>query len=178
MKQCNKCLQDKNENEFCKNKQYKDGLNNYCRQCKKEYNAANVEANAKRWNKYYQEHKSELKANILEWKRNNKKLVAATEKKWRLNNSDRFKEINDKWASKLGQGIYAIFADGTRETYLYIGESGTLHRRMLRHRSRFPNAMIDIIHPLPNNTPIEVRKQLETQYIQQYDPIFNRHKIK
>ena len=47
MKKCNKCLQDKSENEFCKAKQYKDGLNNICRQCKKEYNADNKEANAK-----------------------------------------------------------------------------------------------------------------------------------
>ena len=177
MKKCNKCLQDKSENEFCKAKQYKDGLNNICRQCKKEYNADNKEANAKYWNKYYQEHKSELKANILKWQQNNKERVAITDKQWRLNNPDRHKEIMDKWASKLGQGIYAIFEDETRETYLYIGESGTLHRRMSKHRSRFPNAIIEIIHPLSDDTSTKVRRQIETQYIQQYDPIFNRNKI-
>lgn len=37
MKICNKCKQEKPLSEFNKNKSYKDGLDCYCKECRKSY---------------------------------------------------------------------------------------------------------------------------------------------
>lgn len=41
MKKCYKCQEIKSDEEFCKNKRYKDGLHDICKTCKKEYNIQN-----------------------------------------------------------------------------------------------------------------------------------------
>ena len=67
MKICYKCKIEKNEIKFSKNQSQKDGLNNICKSCNKEYN-----------NK-------------------NKQHAAKINKQWRLNNLEKKKEYDKKW---------------------------------------------------------------------------------
>jgi hypothetical protein len=67
MKNCYKCKTEKEKNEFSKNKSQKDGLNNICKSCKKEYNDIN------------KQHNTEIN------------------KQWRLNNLEKKKEYDKRW---------------------------------------------------------------------------------
>jgi len=67
MKNCIKCKIKKDKIEFSKNQSQKDGLNNICRSCKKEYNNKN------------KQHNTEIN------------------KQWRLDNLEKKKEYDKKW---------------------------------------------------------------------------------
>ena len=67
MKNCYKCKTEKEKTEFSKNKSQKDGLNNICKSCKKEYNDIN------------KQHNTEIN------------------KQWRLNNLEKKKEYDKRW---------------------------------------------------------------------------------
>ncbi len=45
MKNCNRCHQDKDESEFDKSSKRYDGLQTFCRSCKKQWDAAYYQAN-------------------------------------------------------------------------------------------------------------------------------------
>ena len=61
-KPCTKCELDKPFSEFNKNKNNKDGLLYYCKECVKVHYIDNNKAKLKeRYTKYYQEHKDALK---------------------------------------------------------------------------------------------------------------------
>ncbi len=71
MKQCSKCKKVKSFLEFNKDRNNKDGLGNWCRLCCK-----------KQFKKYYQKNKIRLANNY---------------KKWRENNKEHAKKLDDDW---------------------------------------------------------------------------------
>lgn len=103
MKKCSKCNQEKEYNFFYKKTSSKDGYNNICKECRKEYNTLNIIQTQQ----YYQENKEQYKINSKKYYENNKEKVNKAsinfqkthphlkkqyEKKWRLNNKEYFKE--------------------------------------------------------------------------------------
>ena len=48
MKKCFRCKQYKEEDKFGKNKNNKDGLQNYCNECRSEYYRENIDKK-KKW---------------------------------------------------------------------------------------------------------------------------------
>lgn len=52
-KKCSKCQTEKSLESFCKHKNKKDGLNNNCRECVKQYTAENKETVRKYKSDYY-----------------------------------------------------------------------------------------------------------------------------
>lgn len=75
MKKCNKCQQTKESIEFHKHKRSKDGLNAFCKLCKKEY-----EFN------YRLEHKDAIKSQQATYYVNNTQKILNKTKAWRAQN--------------------------------------------------------------------------------------------
>jgi len=86
MKYCPTCCSNKDESEFYKEKNSKDGLYYQCKKCKidrvKQWKAQNKERSA---------------ATTVAWKHNNKEKVSAQEKTWKKNHLERVKENTQRW---------------------------------------------------------------------------------
>ena len=93
MKICTKCLVEKEESEFHKNKNKKDGLHIWCKECKKQYNK---EYNAKPEIKEKRKQHNEQWRSILE----NKQY----QKDWRhrSENKEKLKQYQKKYEAKPG----------------------------------------------------------------------------
>jgi hypothetical protein len=95
MKRCSKCGIDKDESEFYKSVVMKDGLQGYCKDCKrithKEWQRSNPDkANAinQRWRKANPERE---RAHTKKWQDANPEKVKAIKEKWRKANKDRYR---------------------------------------------------------------------------------------
>ena len=86
MKQCSKCGILKDESEFQKRPESKDGLRNECKKCKATYN-----------HNRYMDNNEEFRANQREWNKNNKEIKKENGSRWYQNNKDRVRECDDKW---------------------------------------------------------------------------------
>jgi hypothetical protein len=53
MKQCNKCKQELSFSEFHKNSRKKDGYQDYCKSCKKEYDKKQWVKHSDKWKPHY-----------------------------------------------------------------------------------------------------------------------------
>ena len=84
-----------------------------------------------------------------------------------------------------GQGLY-IFFDSATQDALYVGESGSLRRRVAKHLEHSDNRGLahwlwdrgtdDIwleLHELPANTTMKARRALERELINSREPILN-----
>ena len=82
MKKCSKCGIEKPLSEFVKHKNCKDGYENTCKICTKQYKK-----------EYYRDNKDNLKEYYKEYRENNKDKI----KEYRENNKDKVKESNKKY---------------------------------------------------------------------------------
>ena len=124
MKRCGHCHEWKDESNFCKNKNYKDGLHNTCRQCEKEahkiYTARTFEPRRIKAKIYRENNKDKIKiskknaeaknpekyvAKRKEWQENNKDKHVAYQKQYHIENRDRLKIINDAWRKKNKESL-------------------------------------------------------------------------
>jgi hypothetical protein len=112
MKQCSKCKEWKEESEFGKDSSRKNGVQNYCKKCRKEYyyinknkikeylniNKVKIREAAK---KYRYKNKNKIKEYRKEYFNNNKEYFKKYNKEYgkeyRNNNKDKSKEYNDKY---------------------------------------------------------------------------------
>ena len=85
-KLCSKCKLNKPQEEFNKRKRTKDGLDCYCKECKKEIDKKN-----------YEIHKEKLKLKRREYYKNNKEKVLASDKKYKDNNKEKTKIRRKKY---------------------------------------------------------------------------------
>jgi len=72
MKQCTKCKVVKEDTEFHKHKNRKDGLNNWCKECVKQYQEANKEAISKYKKRYRRKNKEAKLEKAKQYYRENK----------------------------------------------------------------------------------------------------------
>lgn len=131
MKQCSKCKELLDESNFGKNKNRKNGLDCWCKECKREYRDNNKEwrkeydkkryENNKekmledkrkyyennedkvkeRMQRYYENHKEKIKEQHKEYKENNKEKVREWSKEWCKNNKEKLKENKREYYSSL-----------------------------------------------------------------------------
>lgn len=100
VKKCNICSVEKNLTDFYKSKSGKDGLESFCKVCKKEKSKVNYAKNLEHrllQNKlyYYANHEKQKEVKNT-WKKNNPELVRAINNAWEKN-----KRKEDKfWACK------------------------------------------------------------------------------
>jgi hypothetical protein len=86
MKLCSKCKIEKYESNFNKNKNRKDGLQHYCKQCKSLINK-----------KYAENNKDNVVNRVKKWKKENRDKCNKNDKQWRLKNPEKYKEIYKKY---------------------------------------------------------------------------------
>ena len=89
MKLCKKCNTTKEFLEFSKKKSNKDGLNNWCKECNKEY-----------LKNYYLENKELYSDRSKEYYELNSNIIKENSKKWRESNIEYTKEYHKKYYSE------------------------------------------------------------------------------
>lgn len=123
MKICKKCNKEKVLKDFHKNKNKKDGVNNWCKECcriyKKKYFENNKEKiylkrdkdKKRKWdNAYYIKHKDKIKEKQKEYYIKNKERIKSKVKEWRNNNRkfrNRYEVVrnNSSYEIKLNRRI-------------------------------------------------------------------------
>ena len=116
MKLCKKCNTTKEFLEFSKKKSNKDGLNNWCKECNKEYlknyYLKNKELYSDRSKEYYELNSNTIKENSKKWRESNIEYTKEYHKKYYsenkeelleykkdhyLNNKDMYLDNSKKW---------------------------------------------------------------------------------
>ena len=100
-KECNKCLKNKELNQFNKNPAVWDNLDRTCRECKAEYRRLNSEKIREKKKQYREANKDKL----AEWKQQNKEKIKEYNKKYREENSEKVKQLNKEWYEKNGEQV-------------------------------------------------------------------------
>ena len=83
---CSKCGQVKSIGDFNKCKMASDGLQRYCKQCNKEYQA-----------EWSTNHKENVKAKNAKWRNLNKEKIAEYQAKWQNLNKEKIAEYQAEW---------------------------------------------------------------------------------
>jgi len=92
MKVCSACKIEKNESEFCKNKERKDGLNHQCREClsirkKKSYKPEKYQT---------EEFKEKNRKNSEKFRRENPEKASIQSRKWSEKNREKRRQYQEK----------------------------------------------------------------------------------
>jgi hypothetical protein len=115
MKLCKKCNVNKELEYFSKSKSSKDGLNNWCKECNKEYLRSyyfeNKELYSNRSKKYYELNFNIIKENSKKWRENNLEYTKEYQKKYYSENNDEILDYKrehyiknrDKYKKKASQ---------------------------------------------------------------------------
>jgi hypothetical protein len=92
MKICTQCGKDKNETEYHKAKQNKDGLKGQCKECvllrEREYKKSNRNVLNEKQKKYYSEHVDDKKEYDRDYRKNNIDKIVGYRKEYRKNNKE------------------------------------------------------------------------------------------
>lgn len=101
MKKCTKCQIEKEENEYYKRKDGKDGLYAYCKGCDKimgdRYRKENSERIKARNAKYRKENPEKIKATQANWAKNNPEKRRSSQARWVRNNPKKLLKHQSKW---------------------------------------------------------------------------------
>jgi hypothetical protein len=91
---CSKCGRELPLSEFNKDRTRKDGLQTYCKDCRKQY--------MKQYNKeYYVEHRDERIEYIKQWKVDNLEYDKQYKKQWYADNPEYNKQYMKQWRSTI-----------------------------------------------------------------------------
>jgi DNA-nicking Smr family endonuclease len=121
MKQCTKCKEFKELDQFSKDSKRKDGLQYNCKQCNKSYVEANKEIIAERQRLYREENFEKLSKNQQEWYRNNKERKLATNNayKKKRRKEDPLFVLKENLSSRLNKAFKGL--SKTRTTLDLLG---------------------------------------------------------
>lgn len=99
MKTCTKCGDPKELTDFSKNKNKKDGLDIWCKDCKKTYHK-----------NYYLKNKDKLNKNAIEYVKNNPEKRKVIAKKWYDNHTEQATAIKKNWVKNNPEKVktYAL----------------------------------------------------------------------
>jgi len=119
MKRCSKCKQHKDESEFWKNKNRKDGLADWCKPCYRAWEAEN---------------RDNRRAYHTNWKASNRDKTQAYNAKWLAKNKEKKRAYNADWRGKNSEKYRtnkAEYERNRRRTDVQHGLQCKLRVRML-----------------------------------------------
>lgn len=87
-KKCTKCGETKPLDGFAKNRNRRDGLNGWCKECLRQWRIDNKERHAKRKADYYYSNRESILARSKEWRERNAEVVAQKKAAYRLAHRD------------------------------------------------------------------------------------------
>ena len=94
---CSKCGQVKPIGDFNKCKMASDGLQRWCKQCKKAVRK-----------EYYQNHRENELKNNAEWRSNNKEKWKAYQSEWNSKNPNYYEDYKDPQKNPMGYAKYMV----------------------------------------------------------------------
>ena len=101
---CTKCRENKDVICFSKDKNRKDGLSPWCKNCcaknKSNWYKKSKDKITKYGKEYYQKNREELLKEIKEYKEKNKERVSAYKKTWIENNKEHVAKLIQEWKKK------------------------------------------------------------------------------
>lgn len=104
MKICSNCNSKKNESEFTKNKNTKDGLEYYCKIClhqkKKKYRSENRGQHLKYKQKYRSSHSEEIAKKSKDYYQNNKTQIQTSQQNYYLGSKQKINKRNNIYNQK------------------------------------------------------------------------------
>ncbi len=109
MKKCHKCQTFKTLESFCKNKRYKDGKNDKCKECKKTYQNKkynklyrenNKEQKTKYSNSYYLKNKDKIKKYMVSYNLKNSERKKSYASKYWVENENKIQGYMKEWRLK------------------------------------------------------------------------------
>lgn len=100
MKVCFKCKVEKDESEFCKHKQSKDGLNCRCKQCASQYYQENKHKYVERKAAYELNNREKILAQKREYVKAHKSEKTAYDKVYREENKEKIAQYKKDWETK------------------------------------------------------------------------------
>lgn len=164
MKKCYKCKIEKTFDKFCKNKKHKDGLNEICKDCKKEYNLKNSEKtkeyyksnyNPEKYKKYNSKFRSNNPGYQKEWYKNNQDKC----KKYHINYKNKYPHII-RWRQILNDTLTALNQQKTSNTRTLLNYSA---QDLKEHLDK--QGMIWGTHEVDHKIPISWFKPSTPPYI-------------
>lgn len=157
MKKCYKCKQNKDIEEFSKNKRYKDGLNDICKQCKKEQNISNH----KQIKEYRDSKKEYHKEYYILWKQINPDLYR---KNYSQNNKNKTKkEIQENNKKQIEKGYKKEWSINKYKNDPQYKLSQILRIRMLSSFKNKENKSVSVVTLLGCSVD-ECKQHLESQF--------------
>jgi len=131
-KKCTKCKKIKELSEFCKNKHRKDGLDCWCKSCKKQYCDYHKEESAE----YRQTHKKEIVAYNKEYRQAHKAEIAESDKKYRQAHKAKIAEYRQAHKEKIAEYYQIHKQERTiyRKEYLQTETGKNVSRKGSRKR--------------------------------------------
>lgn len=138
MKHCKHCNLPKSLKLFSKNKNNKDGLQSWCKDCMKQYHQDNKDSINQRQKTYAAEHPEVGRLAAERWRKNHPELYKARIEDWRSRNQERIKETTRAWyennkekASEASKAWWAANPEKSKVYYnnrraLIIGVEATL----------------------------------------------------
>ena len=149
MKICIKCKEEKELNEFYKNKANKDGHSGKCKYCTKidvkNYREENLDLVKERVKNYRENNKESQKEYSKSWREENKEYKSKKDQEYRENNKDILKEKKRKWreenkdAIKESQRKWRENNKDKKRDKDKIYHSNNKDKRNKRHKDRMYN---------------------------------------
>jgi len=100
-KRCSKCGEIKSVNRFYKDKNRKDGVGGYCKECQKKWQKNNPEKIRKAGKKYRKNNPEKVREQYKKWREDNPEY----DKKWRENNPEKVRKSKKKYYQKNKEKI-------------------------------------------------------------------------
>ncbi len=142
---CPHCGVQKDENEFGKNKNRRDGLQGYCKICRKQQYEENKEEILECNRKFYEENKEMISARNKDWRAKNPEKVKARKKHYRETNKEKIAVGNRCYRTENAEKIKTHYKSYYEQNTDMLKTKSSLYKKThpekIREQTRKRRAM-------------------------------------